>query len=678
MKMTLRVVNIALMALMAFTAIGILKDGLAEAIGASLWLVPPLLALRAVQNPTAGRVRATLISNGLAIILVIGLIVGLGITRNDGATVSVGLLILGVPFALNIWGIRRLAQAARADEAKTAAADDEIPLLPESEAMGASAWPTGRAPALAVDEASSSVEHATPTTAPAVTAAKSSALPNYFIRHWRGDLSLPVSYWINGSLISAVVAVLILLTSELIGKEVSVRTSAWFGLAVIALLLTVMVWSPVGIWRSAERHASRGGSPGWAKIAQVVVVLGLLSSFGTLNKTILPMLTEYSKLAVGYDKFGRISATVTSNGAAIVLKGGLGLGSAEDVSRLLDQAPGVRTLVLDSAGGRLREAELIARLTRKRELNTYVETHCESACTYIFMAGRDRAATPNARLGFHRPSFPGFDDAEMADATREMLEVYRTAGVAEAFLARVERTESSDMWYPSRDELIDAHVINRVSLGGEQAREMSTYRSKSELALAFHSVELMRALDARFPGLVDSAIDAAWKAHEQGGQDGEIYSASRQLIAANYPKLLALVDDEMLGAFLNLTFDQLTAAQAVSDEACERLINGQLDIRQVLPKDLFEREQSWLLKALKTPPVQAAKSVSKAEMERVIMPFLSKLKQPSLEVLAEPEKYRGQAAIVCDANLDLIGNLHALPATSRAHIFRTLQLYGEE
>lgn len=673
MKTTLRVVNFALMALMAFTAIGMLKDGVAQAIGASLWLVPPLLALRAIQKPTVGRARATFISNWLAIILVIVLIVTVSMTRDDGAVVSVGLLIVGGPFGLNIWGIRRLSREAQAQT--SLATEDEIQLLPESEAMGSSSWhaAAGSTPSAPAAIAEAQVPVVTPT-----SSGKSSSRPNYLVRHWRGDLSLPVSYWINGSFLTAVLLVLILAASELIGKDVSVRTSAWFGLAVIGLILAVSVWSPVGIWRSADRHASRGGSPGWAKAAQVMLVLGLLSSVGTLNKTILPMLMEYSQLAVGYDKFGRIDATVTSNGAAVILKGGFGVGSAEDVRRLLDQAPGVRTLVLDSGGGRIREGEVIAQLTRERELNTYVETHCESACTYIFMAGHDRAATPNARLGFHRPSFPGFDDAEMADATREMLSVYRNAGIAEGFLKRVESTKSSDMWYPTRDELINAHVINRVSLGGEQARETSTYRSKSELALAFHSVELMRALDARFPGLVESAIDAAWKAHEEGGHDGEIYSASRQLIAANYPKLLALVNDEMLNAFLNLTFDQLTAAQAVSDEACERLINAQLDIRQVLPMEFFEREQAWLLKALKAPAVHTAKSTSTAEMERVIMPFLGRLKQRSLDVLAEPEKYRGQSPIVCAANLDLIGSLHALPGTSRAHIFRTLQLYGEE
>ena len=44
--------------------------------------------------------------------------------------------------------------------------------------------------------------HYTPALAGELEAAQSSKSRNYFLRHWRGELSLPVTYWINNILAS--------------------------------------------------------------------------------------------------------------------------------------------------------------------------------------------------------------------------------------------------------------------------------------------------------------------------------------------------------------------------------------------------------------------------------------------------------------------------------------------
>src|SRR5206468_12093495 len=127
-------------------------------------------------------------------------------------------------------------------------------------------------------------------------------------------------------------------------------------------------------------------------------------------------------------------------------------GSALEVQKILDAAPGATSLMLNSAGGRVMEAQQLARAVRIRNLNTYVEDLCASACTYVFLAGKDRAATPNARIGFHQPSFPGLDADDQRSRTQDMLEAYRAAELPEAFIQRIAKTHSEDMWYPTRDE----------------------------------------------------------------------------------------------------------------------------------------------------------------------------------------------------------------------------------
>jgi hypothetical protein len=46
-----------------------------------------------------------------------------------------------------------------------------------------------------------------------------------------------------------------------------------------------------------------------------------------------------------------------------------------------------------------------------------------------------------------------------------MQDVYKSAGLPDAFVQLIVQTVPQDMWYPTRDELISSNVINRVSSG---------------------------------------------------------------------------------------------------------------------------------------------------------------------------------------------------------------------
>jgi hypothetical protein len=59
-------------------------------------------------------------------------------------------------------------------------------------------------------------------------------------------------------------------------------------------------------------------------------------------------------------------------------------GAAAKIINILEAAPGVTSVVLNSNGGRLFEAKQLAHAVQSRNLNTYVEHSCESACTYVF------------------------------------------------------------------------------------------------------------------------------------------------------------------------------------------------------------------------------------------------------------------------------------------------------
>jgi hypothetical protein len=89
-----------------------------------------------------------------------------------------------------------------------------------------------------------------------------------------------------------------------------------------------------------------------------------------------------------------------------------------------------------------------------------VRGNCQSACTYILLAGNRRSVEEGGKIGFHRSSFPGTTRIGQQLLNRRMSDYYRNAGLPEWFIERTLATESGAMWYPNQQELREAHVLN--------------------------------------------------------------------------------------------------------------------------------------------------------------------------------------------------------------------------
>jgi hypothetical protein len=165
-----------------------------------------------------------------------------------------------------------------------------------------------------------------------------------------------------------------------------------------------------------------------------------------------------SAIATGHDPMDTVDVEVTPDGRTIMLEGTLGAGSVNKVQSLIDASPGATTLELNSDGGRGPIAEEIALRVRQRHLNTSVQDHCVSACTYVFLAGAKRELGEDAELGFHQASALGLG-ANNSRVIQDMVEFYRSTGLRESFIDHIVATPPDDMWYPTRRELEEGGVI---------------------------------------------------------------------------------------------------------------------------------------------------------------------------------------------------------------------------
>ncbi len=487
--------------------------------------------------------------------------------------------------------------------------------------------------------------------------------------YWRGEYSLGATVWAGSAMIFLVLFAAFAAFGTVMDRVTLVVTARLI-LGTVALITLVLLFQAVSVWRAATRSARERASP-WPLLARLGVLAGVGAFGWTIWKYQVPQLREHALIALNRDPLAPLEVDVTTNGTVLLLHGSFGTGSAEKVRAVLQAEDGIRIVALASNGGRLREAADIAAMVRERKLDTYVDTRCESACTYVFLAGTDRAATPNARIGFHQPSFPGVNPLGRDFALNRMLGTYKDAGIPQDLLARIASTDASDMWYPTPQELQKAGVINRISLGGEtSAIAALTGRSREDIAKLLQGLPSMVAMDRHFPGTIDEASRVAWVAHLQGHSDTAVNNATREVISARFPQILAAANDGSLDDFAKLLLEQMKAARDVNYEACNLLLLGKLNVEQVLPPVLVQRELQLTLDILETDVLQPRALVDPTAFQLASAAALGDMDEKAVDVVANPEGYLDQPELRCNSYIDFYGRVVSLPDDQRHLVLR--------
>lgn len=142
-----------------------------------------------------------------------------------------------------------------------------------------------------------------------------------------------------------------------------------------------------------------------------------------------------------------------------------------DLDRALDARPNARTLVLNSPGGAVDSALVLAQEVRRRGLKTYVPDGmgCYSACAYIFFAGENRIA--DGELGVHQISQDVADIVMTQMTIGDILDALDEFGVQHQVISYMLRTPPEDMYVFSNLELSELGINRgdpiRVALAPE-------------------------------------------------------------------------------------------------------------------------------------------------------------------------------------------------------------------
>jgi hypothetical protein len=492
----------------------------------------------------------------------------------------------------------------------------------------------------------------------------------YLSRHWHGDLSLPVSFWLNNVLLSVpagmavgALAAWITVTGDLL------RSGSVAVLVSYPLLVLLSLWCTVGGWRSAQMHVASGGSAVWARLAQLILAVGALSTAWSTLFEFGPSMGSYWRMARGIDPIGNLSASLSADQQRLLLKGPIGAGDAVRVKGLLAAAPRLRVVELDSPGGRLKEAETIAAAVRERQAVTRTTGHCESACTLIHLAGTRRQVLPGAKIGFHRADTGSHNPVLDRLVNLELARTYRTAGLPEIFVQKTLATPPWDMWYPSRAELASADLLHTPE------RPLDVDLPAEPLAEAPAYAELMRvndawlAIDQHRPGALAMAAQLMATARTAGAEDAAVQVQGQRVVQALLPSLLSGAEPWLLESYLGLLIDQTSAAQGIdAGTACLAVLQGDAAARRSLPTHLLQRESSWLIDAA-TQPARKAASRGLTALEQEVLRRRLGDQAPALLANAWRVGRNGPEPRVplqeCKRTLELLRAVAVLPGAER-------------
>jgi hypothetical protein len=399
---------------------------------------------------------------------------------------------------------------------------------------------------------------------------------NYFARHWRGELSLPVSYWINGIL--ARIATLSIVAA--INATTDFKDDFQPGIALAAEILiwtttaAVMVWQLVGLWRSAANYR-RALKIFWGTLAQVLVVLGAAEMVASFALVGAPQIRELYNIYRGDAEMGSYAFRVLRDGRELEFSGGITFGAAKDFQRFLDAMGVVQVVHLNSPGGRLQEAERIGRLLQDRKLSTYVVNECLSACTHIFLSGRERLISPEGRLGFHQPDGPGLTMEERRTMLADEEQRLRELGVSAGFARKAILAPPDNMWYPSVGELLSEHVATRVVNSADFALSGLNLSDITEEAI--RDKVLFDPMFAKIREFDPNQYARIAQYVEEGLRSGvsatELSNSFRPLLGRIYLEMLPYASDDDLTTFIRVTIKNMSKIRNEGSPECYFYLN---------------------------------------------------------------------------------------------------------
>jgi uncharacterized RDD family membrane protein YckC len=491
------------------------------------------------------------------------------------------------------------------------------------------------------------------------------ALSEYLRLHWRGELPLATSFYVNTVLLLTPLLMALVSLNLMINVEGEHLQGASIMLLLLwCVTLSALAWSAIGSWRAVQAAMDDGLD---SRVALALLLgVGLLAGLvlGSALLEFAPRLNSYLTLARGEDPVGHADLSVSPDGRRLRLSGALGGGDSVRFLILANQAPGARTLEVESPGGRLHEAQRIAEFVRAQHWLVRVTGACDGPCVLLLLAGAQNQLMPGATLGLHGLAPGMFGPLTRGAARQALAPSFEAMGMPPALMQRMLDADPDAPWRPSRRELLIERVIDAPQPGlGIKLPADPKSRTLAELSDLLRGNPAWYALDQRYPGTVDKAAERMANAGAEPGATDDLIEAQGQSVFMDLlPRLLQETDGVQRMKYASIWGQELAFARDINTALCASLLSGNAAVRPSLPDDLATQEAEWIVDAANVADqVPRAVTVAEAEVIRhqlgdrapeIIGGLMLKARNPK----AKPD---------CERSMQILDMVNAMPPRTR-------------
>ncbi len=491
-------------------------------------------------------------------------------------------------------------------------------------------------------------------------AAKPSRSYNFIAKHWRGEYSLGISYWLFGFLVAIFIIMMDIALSHF-SDAMNLNTQNQGFLILVYYIVTIMaaVWQIVGVLRSASAHVSRGGKYSWAVTAQVLVCLGAFQLFVSFIVNGVPLIREGFDMVRGADNIPPYSLRLLRNNTELEVSGGMPIGTTDAVRNMLDSLPAVRVIHLNSVGGRIVEANKLAGLISQHQLITYTSTSCSSACALAFLAGRERYIGEHGRIGLHSASVNGARGDDELDVNASFRQGLSRVGATPQFVAKATTTSPQDMWFPTNEELKQQNIITSVvdsryfGLSG-----VADWRDANVIEQSLLKTPVYEALSiydaSNYAKLRKVVVEGVQSGRSMSDIQMDVQTLFTGSIVPNY---LVHAPDLPLLRYWRSQIAEVRFLGKTNPAHCVTFLGVDnktpiLKLMENVPKDLTSEDLAALTEVIKqtasAPEKPQPFSSYDKDFEKVLRLMMAK-DQHLVEVMVNPEKFSNDPAATCNS-----------------------------
>jgi len=223
---------------------------------------------------------------------------------------------------------------------------------------------------------------------------------------------------------------------------------------IIISAVAVLVWQITGTLRSVERTLKGGGD--------MILYWGCYgASLGAALVMAVDLASLVSSTTGANPPPEQQVVTLELEGDTILIEGFIEFRTNTALRALLEGPDTAYTKVrLNSDGGRIFAARAIANALITHDINTEVTGRCASACTLVFLAGKQRFLRDGSQIGFHQYlQTSGVQFLDTVEEQEKDRAYFKARGVTDGFISTMFQAAHQDIWFPDRATLVAAGIV---------------------------------------------------------------------------------------------------------------------------------------------------------------------------------------------------------------------------